>query len=273
MDHTSETRTILDEIVDWKRIEVAACKRARPPADVQRAAMRAPPSRDVISALQCPGISLIAEVKRASPSKGPLRPDLDPAALAREYEESGAAAISVLTDRRFFQGGLDDLRAVRQAVNLPVLRKDFVIDPYQVYEARAAGADLILLIVAVLGDDDLAALYALTCSLGMSALVEVHDEEELARALAADPRIVGVNNRDLRTWRVDLGTTARLRARIPDDIMVVAESGVHTPADVAWLAKIGADAMLVGEALVRAEDVGAKVRWLLEGGASARSTA
>jgi indole-3-glycerol phosphate synthase len=257
------TETILDEIVRWKRDEVAQRKQARPVEDVRDQVTLAPAPRDLAMALRRPGVSLIAEVKRASPSKGLLRPDFDPVALALAYQANGAAAISVLTDQHYFQGHLDHLRAVRQNVGLPVLRKDFVLGPYQVYEARAAGADAVLLIVAVLGDDDLQELYRLVRALGMAALIEVHNEHELERALGVVPRIIGINNRDLRTFRVDLGTTARLRALIPADVVLVAESGVHTPADVARLADIGADAMLVGESLVRADDVGAKVRELV----------
>jgi len=169
----------------------------------------------------------------------------------------------VLTDEHFFQGSLDHLRDVRQNVDLPVLRKDFVLDPYQVYEARAAGADAVLLIVAALGDGDMETLHRLVQQLGMTALVEVHDETELERALRVGPRVVGVNNRNLRTFEVDLETTARLRPLVPADVILVAESGVHTRADVARLADIGADAMLVGEALVRVADVGCKVRQLV----------
>jgi len=256
--------TILDEIIRWKLDEIARHKRAKP-LDVVRGEMAlAPAPRDLATALRRPGVSLIAEVKRASPSKGLLCPNFDPVALAREYEANGAAAISVLTDRHFFQGCLDHLRAVRQNVGLPILRKDFVLDPYQVYEARAAGADAVLLIVATLSDDELQMLYQLIHALGMAALVEVHNESELKRALEIGPRIVGVNNRDLCTFRVDLGTTARLRPLVPAGTILVAESGVHTPADVARLAAIGADAMLVGESLVRAGDVGAKVRELVK---------
>jgi indole-3-glycerol phosphate synthase len=257
------TGTILDEIIHWKWDELERYKQKKPLDAVLSEAMRAPAPRDLVAALRHPGVSLIAEIKRASPSKGLLRPNLDPAALAREYEANGAAAISVLTDQHFFQGHLDHLRAVRRSVGVPVLRKDFIVDPYQVYEARAAGADAVLLIVATLGDDELGALYRLVRTLGMSALVEVHDESELEQALQIGPCIIGVNNRDLRTFDVDLQTTARLRPRVPSDVVLVAESGVHTSADVARLAEMGADAMLVGESLVRAEDVGRKVRELL----------
>jgi indole-3-glycerol phosphate synthase len=260
--NTIATGTILDEIVRWKRAEIAQHKQARPLDVVQSEAAAAGPARDLAAALRAPGVSLIAEIKRASPSKGMLRPDLDPLALARVYQDNGAAAISVLTDARFFGGELEHLQIVRQAVSLPVLRKDFILEPYQVYEARAAGADAVLLIVAALEDADLAALYRLAGDLGMGALVEVHDERELERALRIGPCIVGANNRDLRTFQVSLETTARLRPLVPREVVVVAESGVHTPADVACLAEIGVDAMLVGESLMRASDIGHKVREL-----------
>jgi indole-3-glycerol phosphate synthase len=255
--------TVLNKIIAWKRDELVRHKRARPIEIGRAEAARAPPPRDFAAALHAPGVSLIAEVKRASPSKGLLRHDFDAVALACEYEANGAAAISVLTDQRFFQGSLDHLWAVRQSVSLPVLRKDFVLDLYQVYEARAAGADAVLLIVAALDDGDLKALHQLIHQLGMAALVEVHNAAELKRALEIDPRIVGVNNRDLRTFEIDLETTARLRPLVPADLILVAESGVRTRANVARLAAIGADAMLVGEALVRAADVGQKVRELV----------
>jgi indole-3-glycerol phosphate synthase len=254
--------TILDRIIHWKRGEVARRRHARPIEAVQAEMALAPPPRDLATALRTPGVSLIAEIKRASPSKGLLRADFDPVALARECEHNGATAISVLTDEHFFQGSLDHLRAVRQSIGLPVLRKDFVIDPYQVYETRTAGADAVLLIVAALSDTTLKTLHQLVQQLGMTALVEVHNRAELERALAVDPGVVGVNNRDLRTFEVDLETTARLRPRVPPGVALVAESGVHTPSDVARLAAVGADAMLVGEALVRAADVGQKVRQL-----------
>jgi indole-3-glycerol phosphate synthase len=208
-------------------------------------------------------VRLIGEVKRASPSKGPLRPDLDAAALAAEYEANGAAAVSVLTDQRFFGGSLDDLRAAQQATGLPVLRKDFVLDPYQVYETRAVGADALLLIVAALDDETLLQLHSLARVLGMAALVEVHDEAELRRALAIRPAIVGVNNRDLRTFAVDLSMTARLRPLVPGEIVFVSESGIQTRADVQRLAALDVDAMLVGEALMRARDPGRRVRELV----------
>jgi len=258
-----QTGAILDKIIAHKREEVALQKQSKP-LDAWRAEVEsAPPPRDFLAALRVPGVSLIAEVKKASPSKGLLCPDFEPARLARAYAANGAAAISVLTDTRFFQGSLDDLRAVRQAVDVPVLRKDFVVDPYQVYEARAADADAVLLIVAALDDATLHDLYALIRRLGMAALIEVHNTAELERALSLRPRLIGVNNRDLRTFHVTLDTTAALRPRVPDDVVLVAESGIHTPEDVARLASIGVDAMLVGEALVTAADVGEKIRTLM----------
>jgi indole-3-glycerol phosphate synthase len=270
------TQTILDKITRWKREEIARSKSAMPLETVQAEMAVAPPPRDFAATLRASGVAdaapplsgrgsvrLIAEVKRASPSKGLLHPDLDAVALARAYQAHGAAAISVLTDGRFFQGSLDHLRAVRQYVGLPVLRKDFILDPYQVYEARAFGADAVLLIVAALSDGDLKVLYQLVHRLGMAALVEVHNEAELERALKIDPRIVGVNNRDLRTFEVDLGTTVRLRPMVPADVIFVAESGVHTRADVARLAAAGVDGILVGEALIRAKDLKGKIQELI----------
>ena len=259
-----QTGTILDEIIAHKREAIALQKQSKPLEAWRAEAEAAPPPRDFLAALRAPGVSLIAEVKKASPSKGLLCPDFDPVRLARTYAANGAAAISVLTDARFFQGSLDDLRAVRQAVDVPVLRKDFVVDVYQVYEARAAGADAVLLIVAALDDATLRDLYALIRRLDMAALIEVHNAAELDRALALHPRLIGVNNRDLRTFHVTLDTTAALRPRIPDDIILVAESGIHTPEDVARLAALNVDAMLVGEALVTARDVGEKVRQFTE---------
>jgi indole-3-glycerol phosphate synthase len=258
----ARTGTILDEILDWKQVEIAQAKRNKPLDTLQAEVENALPSRDLHAALRAPGVSLIAEIKRASPSKGLLRPDLDPRSLAHIYETNGAAAISVLTDTRFFRGSLQDLRMVRQSVEVPVLRKEFVLDPYQVYEARASGADALLLIVAALDDDPLASLHALIRELGMVALVEVHNESELQRALALSPRVIGINNRDLHTFEVRLETTERLRPKVPDAITIVAESGIHTAADVTRLANTGVDAMLVGESLVRAPDVGAKAREL-----------
>jgi indole-3-glycerol phosphate synthase len=255
--------TILDEILHWKRGEIERCKATVPLEAMRTQSDRATAPRDLQAVLRQAGISLIAEIKRASPSKGLLRPDLDPVALAHEYEIGGAAAISVITDERFFQGSLDYLHAVRKNVNLPVLCKDFILDPYQVYQARAAGADAILLIVAALSDDALQTLHRMVADLGMAALVEVHSAAELGRALKVGPRIVGVNNRDLRTFEVDLETTARLQPLLPAEVTLVSESGVHSHADVERLESFGADAILVGEALVRAQNVQGKIQELL----------
>jgi indole-3-glycerol phosphate synthase len=256
---------ILEQILRSKRDEVAHRQEACPIQAMQARAASAAPARDLCAALRAPGVSLIAEVKRASPSKGLLWPQasFDPATLARTYQANGAAAISVLTDGPFFQGDLEHLGMVRSSVELPVLRKDFVLDPYQVYEARAAGADALLLIVAALSDAMLESLYRLGGELGMDALVEVHDAAETERALRIGPRIIGINNRNLATFQVDLETTARLRPLVPGGIVVVAESGVHSRADVLRLADMGVDAVLVGEALVTAADVGQKVRELV----------
>jgi len=264
--HTKpKTGAILDDILAHKREEVAQQKQAIPQHAVLQCAMDAPASRDFIGALQAPGVSLIAEVKKASPRKGLLCPDFDPVALAHTCAANGASAISVLTDEHFYQGHLDDLRAIRRAVDIPVLRKDFIIDLYQVYEARAAGADAILLIVAAVDDAAMHNLYALARHLGMAVLVEVHNLRELRRALILRPRLMGINNRDLNTFNVSLDTTANLRARLSSRTTIVSESGIHTPADVARLALLDVDAMLVGEALVTAADTASTVRALIAG--------
>jgi indole-3-glycerol phosphate synthase len=235
----------------------------------ERVARRnAPPPRDLLRALDGPGISLIAEVKRRSPSRGPLRPDASAVYLAEAYAAAGASAISVLTEPDFFGGSLEDLEAIRPALDarglaIPLLCKDFILDPYQVWEARAHGADAVLLIVSILSDRELSYLYALCGDLGMVPLVEVHDALELPRALALSPRVVGINNRDLRTLLVDLRTFERLRPSLPEDLFVVAESGVHSAADVRLLASWGARAVLVGEALMQAPDPALAVRELL----------
>jgi indole-3-glycerol phosphate synthase len=253
---------ILERIVAHTRAELAARQAARPLAELKsRGADRSHPL-DLAAALRGDGVALIAEVKRASPSKGVFAPDLDAPALARTYAENGARAISVLTDGRFFHGELGDLARIKAAVSLPVLRKDFIVDPYQVHESYAYGADGLLLIAAVLGDGRLAKLLALTRELGMAALVEVHDGVEAARVRPLGPRLVGINNRNLQDFSVDLGTFARLRPALPTESVVVAESGVRGAADVRYLARAGADAVLVGEALVTAPDPAAKVREL-----------
>lgn len=258
---------ILDEIFDYKALEVAEQKRACPPDEVRRLAEVAPPALDFIRALRRgPGQrpALIAEVKKASPSRGLLAPDFEPLRLARLYRDNGASAISVLTETRYFQGSLDNLRQIAASTpRLPLLRKDFIFDPYQVYEARAAGADAILLIAAHLQPEALQELHTLANELGMAALVEVHSQAELEMALAAcRPPLLGINNRDLVDFTVDLETTARLRPLAPAGACVVAESGIHTPADVDRLMASGINAILVGEALVTAPDPAAKIRSL-----------
>jgi len=261
--------TILERIIEHKRSrELPSRMRRVPLAELEARARSAPAARQLVGELRGrPGVALIAEVKRASPSRGLLRAVFDPVQLAAEYAANGAAALSVLTDTPFFQGELAHLTRIRawldaQGLRLPVLRKDFIVHPYQVYEARAAGADAILLIAAVLSDAELAVLRSLAERLGMDALIEVHDRAELERVLALRPRLVGVNNRDLRDFSVSLDTCLTLRPLVPAEVCFVAESGIHTPADVRRLAAAGVDAMLVGEALVTAPDVGARTREL-----------
>ncbi|HEX2171180.1 MAG TPA: indole-3-glycerol phosphate synthase TrpC [Dehalococcoidia bacterium] len=259
---------ILDDIVAYKRAELAGQIARAPLAEVRARAESAEPVRDFGRVLRGQDVRLIAEIKKASPVKGVLFPDLDPVALARKYAAAGAAAISVLTDERFFQGHLSFLSQIRSGLaavgaTTPLLRKDFLFDPYQVYEARAAGADAILLIVAILDQVQLTEYRQLAEELGLAALVETHDEGEVERALTAGARIIGINNRDLRTFTVDLGTTEKLRRLIPTDRIVVSESGIAGPAHVRRLAEWRVDAMLVGESLVTSGDVAAKVAELL----------
>lgn len=247
---------LLDEIMTWKRQEVPKQMAQMPESDLQALLTFTPPPEDFVAALARPGVRLIAEVKRASPSKGVIAREFDPVELALAYAKGGASAISCLTDARFFQGQLEHLTAIKEAlrdreIRLPVLRKDFIYHPYQVLQARVAGADAILLIMAVLGDADYRDLLTYTRELGMEALVEVHDEQELERALKQNPRIIGINNRDLRTFQVDLNTTARLRPLVPEDVLLVAESGIRHEDDVRALKAMGVDAILVGESLVR----------------------
>ncbi len=253
---------ILDEIMRWKREELSRRKRETPIADLHALAAVAPRPPDFAAALRPldgpRGVRLIAEIKRASPTRGLLCQDFDPETLAEMYARNGAAAISCLTDSRFFQGDLSHLVLARERLEaigrpLPFLRKDFIFDPYQVLEARAVGAAALLLITAVLSERALRDLIAETRRLHMTPLVEVHDEEEVDRALAAGANVIGINNRDLRTFRVDLEVTARLRPRIPEVCIVVAESGIHTAEDVCRLRDMGANAILVGEALVKAD--------------------
>ncbi len=254
---------ILDEIVAYKREVVAAVKGCRPIEEVRERAENAPEPRDFRAALRQDGVSLIAEVKRASPSKGLMLPDVEAVELGALYEAAGARAISVLTDEKYFQGVLSDLTSVRQHVGIPCLRKEFIIDPYQVYEARAAGADAILLIVRILSDEELHEFNRLAASLGMAALVETHNEEEIARALKSGAHIVGINNRDLDTFTVDYNTTLQLKRHVPGGTVLVSESGIHTREQVKQLEDGGVDAILVGESLVTSNDIRAKIGELL----------
>lgn len=256
------TGTYLDRILPRTREDLEMRRSLLPPAEIQARLADAPPALDFIGALAEDRLHLIAEVKRASPSKGELAPNLDARALARTYVENGASCISVLTDTPFFRGSLDDLIAVRdetRAAGTPLLRKDFVIDPYQVYEARLHGADAVLLIAVCLTDAEIVEFQGLAQSLGMAALIEVHDEEELYRALEAGPRLIGINNRDLRSFAVSLDTTLSQLARIPGDRIVVTESGILAPADVALMRGRGVNAFLVGEAFMRAPEPGAEL--------------
>lgn len=269
--------TILETIVEEKKREtVRLPKRAVSVADLKAAMQARDDRRDFIGALRHPpngSIALIAEVKKASPSAGLICPDFDPVRIAKEYELAGASCLSVLTDEKFFQGSLDYLKQIRQAVKLPLLRKDFIIDDRQILEAIEWGADAILLIVAILTDAQLKAFHSLAASAGLAVLVETHDEAELDRALAAGCELIGVNNRDLKNFKVDLGTTERLVARLRTSSknrplslsspLVVAESGINTRADVERMATAGAQAILVGEALMKHGDIVAKVRELI----------
>jgi indole-3-glycerol phosphate synthase len=253
LDIAKHKGKVLDLIMAWKREEVPAAMEKAPLEQVRAFSSISPPPLDFAAALTAaPGASLIAEVKRASPSRGLIAHDWDPPLIAETYAKSGAAAISCLTDARFFQGKLSYLTDIKERLRnrkppVPVLRKDFIYHEYQVYEARMAGADALLLIVAVLGDGELRQLLELTRSLKMEGLVECHDEEDVVRALKVDATVIGVNNRDLRTFEVDIENTARLRAMIPDDRVVVGESGIRDGSDVAAMRDMGCDAILVGE--------------------------
>jgi indole-3-glycerol phosphate synthase len=258
--------SVLDEILVGVRDDLARRRAAVAEPDLRAALADAAAPHDPMPAFRAPGVSVIAEVKRRSPSKGDLAAIADPAALATAYAAGGADAISVLTEQRRFGGSLDDLRTVRAAVDTPLLRKDFVVDGYQLLEARAAGADLALLIVAALPDDDLRSLHDVARELGLTVLVEVHDEPETIRALDLGAELIGVNARNLKTLDVDEATFAKLAPLVPDDRVLVAESGITGPADVTRYAADGARVVLVGEALVRDGDPEAAVRTLREAG-------
>ncbi len=257
---------ILEQIVADNRLELEARKRRVPLEELKRVALIQPPTLDFASALRGERIRLIAEVKKASPSRGVIRPDFNPVEIARIYAGNGASAISVLTEARYFKGSLSHLQDIRKALGnngLPLLRKDFICDPYQVYESRAYGADSLLLIVAILTPEKLEELLGLSHELDMSALVEVHTRAELEIALGSGARIIGINNRDLKTFSVDLATTERLRPLIPKDKIVVSESGIKDSSDIQKLKKWEVDAVLIGESLMSAPDIATKMKELL----------
>ena len=265
----------LARILEEKRAEVTRRRAALPFVEVEAAARRASPPRGFAAALRralsAARYGLIAEIKKASPSKGLIRPDFDPPALARAYRDGGAACLSILTDTPWFQGRDADLVAARGAVELPVLRKDFMTDAYQIAESRALGADCVLLILAALGDAQAAELEAAALGLGMDVLLEVHDAPELARALRLKSPLIGINNRDLKSLRVDLATAESLAPQVPDDRILIAESGLGAPADLARMARAGARCFLIGESLMRQGDVAAATRALLAPASTAAS--
>jgi indole-3-glycerol phosphate synthase len=248
---------ILDRIVEHKWSEIDAARKSVAEADLQRRAEILPPARDFAGALRRPGMRIIAEVKRASPSAGLIRSDFDPIAISRSYASHGADCISVLTDEHFFQGRLEYLTRIHDAVPLPVLRKDFILDRYQLLEARAAGADAVLLIAEILPGDRLRALFNEATALGLHVLVELHDAEQLERVVDCGATLIGINNRDLRTFQTTLEHTLRLLPHIPPGRLVVSESGIRTNADLCRLEAAGVKAVLVGESLMRAPDIGA----------------
>ena len=257
-------RTILDEITDNKRIEVAAARNKFPLRDLKRKLGGCPPVRDFYRTLKPEGnLRIIAEIKRASPSKGVFREDFDPVSIARSYRDGGASALSVLTDEKYFKGSLDYLGNIRSEVDIPLLRKDFIVDEYQVYESRLYGADALLLIVSSLEKRLLGDLLDLTHSLGMNAIVEVHDEDELSAALDAGCRIVGINNRDLKTFEVDLSVSRELAKMVPSEIVVVAESGIRDSRDIKRLRESGVHAFLIGETFMKAPSPGLMLNELI----------
>lgn len=256
---------ILDEIIENKTSEVEISKNSLPLEQIQEQIKDALPSRNFFDAIKPEGeLKIISEVKHASPSKGIFREDFDPVEIAKSYSAAGASAISVLTDQKYFKGELSYLKNIRQNVDTPLLRKDFIVDPYQVYEARLFGADAILLIVAVLDQPALSKLLELTHSLQMNAIVEVHDEHELDRALEADVRIIGINNRDLRTFDVDLNVSIKLSKRVPKDKIVIAESGIGSIGDIDNLRAEGVHVFLIGETFMKAPDPGQKLNELIK---------
>ncbi len=258
---TMKISSILKDILDNKRVEVKAQKERVPLSELKKAvASGLPDTISFIKVLEAKGVSIIAEVKKASPSKGVIREDFNAIKIARIYDENSASAISVITDEKFFQGSLEYLRSIRKITSLPILRKDFIVDQYQIYESRLAGADAILLIVGALSARNLKDFLVLTASLDMDALVEVHSEEELEAAIEAGSAIIGINNRDLNTFTTDLRTTERLAAKVPPSTVIVSESGINTFVDIRMLKLCGVDGFLIGEALMREKDIGKKLR-------------
>jgi indole-3-glycerol phosphate synthase len=254
---------ILQKIVENKRIEVAQQKEIVPFAELRQMLVDRPPTRDFEGAIRHRDCAVIAEVKRSSPSKGRIREDFNPVEIAGIYEDHGAAAISILTERKFFEGNAAYVPKIRKAVRLPLLRKDFIVDPYQINETRVLGADALLLIARLLGEGELRDFIGLASELGLAALVEVHDEADLEKAVSSGARIVGINNRDLVTFRTDLAVSIRLARRIPQGITVVSESGINSRGDIETLMSTGIHAVLVGESLMREKDIGKKLRELL----------
>ncbi len=255
---------ILEEIARQRRADVERTRAEMPEEALRESALFAAKRRGFRAALERPGRRIVAEIKRASPSRGWIRAECDPVEIARAYAAAGAAAISVLTEERFFRGSSETLRRVRSAVEVPLLRKDFVVDPYQLVEARALGADAVLLILTLLDDGEFEQLLHSAEGLELDVLAEVHDEVELRRAVRAGARLIGINNRDLRTFETSLEVTERLARRAPEDALLVAESGIETPADLARLERCGVHVFLIGEALMRAEQPGQRLREFLE---------
>jgi indole-3-glycerol phosphate synthase len=257
--------TILDRIVTYKRQEIESARRTQPDATLERLLDQAPPARDFRAALETRDVAVIAEVKKASPSAGVIRADFDPVAIAGTYERHGAACISVLTDEPSFQGRLEYLQAIRRTVGVPVLRKDFLLDRYQLLQARTAGADAVLLIAEILPGETLPRLLKQAHELGMQALVELYDRDNLPRVLDSGARLIGINNRDLRTFTTRLEHTLELAAHLPADVCLVSESGIKSRADLDRLRTAGVRAVLVGESLMRAPDIGAALDALVRG--------
>lgn len=257
------TNNILDEIVFYKKESLEKQKRIVSLDVLKKGISNLEQTRDFAKAISGKGISIIAEIKKASPSKGIIRKDFDPVQIARIYEENGAKAISVLTEEKYFLGSIDYLKQVKDVVKLPILRKDFIFDEYQIYEARVKGADAALLIAGILDKNKLKDFLDLSRSLGMSCLVEVHNKEELDKVLSTGAKIIGINNRDLKTFKTDINTTIELIKDIPSDKIVVSESGINTHEDVLRLKDVGVKAFLIGEALMREKDIGKKIRELM----------